>query len=125
MEETLDASMPSCERQGCYWGFSNWSALASGHGAEMPEGERWARFTQWPNALLVCRRDVEARRDSDDATSWAGHVSLESALPLVFLTGRLTHIAELLRKIGDSHGASVSQNRLWHGLLAKKPCPAS
>ncbi len=144
MEETLDA-LDAVVRAGKvrYLGFSNWSAWQVATALEMQKANGWARFTHGQMHYSLLGRDVE--RDVIPMMQHHGlGMSVWSPLAFGFLTGRLTrenlretgrygqnmdflpfdkehgfHIAELLRQIGDSHGASVPQTALaW--LLAKK-----
>ncbi len=144
LEETLDA-LDAVVRAGKvrYLGFSNWSAWQVATALEMQKANGWARFTHGQMHYSLLGRDVE--RDVIPMMQHHGlGMTVWSPLAFGFLTGRLTrenlretgryaqnmdflpfdkergfHIAELLRKIGDSHGASVPQVALaW--LLAKK-----
>ena len=144
MEETLDA-LDAVVRAGKarYLGFSNWSAWQVATALEMQKANGWTRFTHGQMHYSLLGRDVE--RDVIPMMQHHGlGMTVWSPLAFGFLTGRLTrenlretgryaqnmdflpfdkehgfHIAELLGKIGDSHGASVPQIALaW--LLAKK-----
>ena len=144
MEETLEA-FDAVVRAGKvrYLGFSNWSAWQAATALEMQKANGWARFTHGQMHYSLLGRDVE--RDVIPMMQHHGlGMTVWSPLAFGFLTGRLTRenlretgrygqkmdfvpfdkehgfqIAEMLRKIGDSHGATVPQVALaW--LLAKQ-----
>ena len=144
MEETLEA-LDAVVRAGKvrYLGFSNWSAWQAATALQMQKANGWARFTHGQMHYSLLGRDVE--RDLIPMMQHHGlGMTVWSPLAFGFLTGRLTRenlretgrygqnmdlvpfdkehgfqIAERLRKIGDSHGATVPQVAFaW--LLAKQ-----
>jgi aryl-alcohol dehydrogenase-like predicted oxidoreductase len=145
LEETLSA-FDAVVRTGKvrYLGFSNWSAWQVATALGMQKQNGWAQFTHGQVHYSLLGRDVEREIIPMMAHHNLG-MTVWSPLGFSFLTGKLTRdnlrdagryskdmdllpfdkehgfqIAELLRKIGDAHGATVPQVAIaW--LLSKKP----